>query len=178
MKATDWTKWSSIAEILSAVAILITLLYLSMQTRYLAIQTEQNTQAIRATAIQGLAEQDMTNTNQLVAYPEIVELMMTSRELEKDEAARLYGWLTGFVRSRESYFRQYTLGVIDEDSYLRMESPFLFNLSIEHINNYWQNSKGAFNGAFVERTDSQIAGRETIPGVDDFMKGMFNRPGL
>ena len=176
MKATDWTKWSSIAEILSAVAILVTLLYLSIQTRYLAIQTEQNTQAIRATAIQDLAEQDLAQTNQLVAYPEIVELMMTSRELENGEAARLYGWLTGFVRSRESYYRQYTLGVIDEDSYLRMESPFLYILEIEHINNFWQNSKGAFNSAFVERTDSQMEGRATKSGEDDFIQGMFSRP--
>ena len=92
------------------------------------------------------------------------------------KAARLYGWLTGFVRSRESYYRQYTLGVIDEDSYLRMESPFLYILEIEHINNFWQNSKGAFNSAFVERTDSQMEGRATKSGEDDFIQGMFSRP--
>ena len=176
MKATDWSKWSSIAEILSAVAILITLVYLSIQTRYLAVQTEQNTQAIRATAIQGLAEQDLANTNQLVAYPEIIDFMTTSRELEWHEAGRLYGWLTGFVRSRESYYRQYMLGVIDEDSYQRMEAPFLVILNIEHINNYWQNQKTAFNSAFVARIDSQIAGVETVPRFDEFVERIFSRP--
>ena len=39
MKSLDWTKWSAIAEIFSSVAILVTLIYL-------AIQTQQNTAAI------------------------------------------------------------------------------------------------------------------------------------
>lgn len=41
MRKVDWTKWSAIAEISSAIAIVMTLLYLSVQTRYLAEQTEQ-----------------------------------------------------------------------------------------------------------------------------------------
>ena len=39
MSKIDWTKWSAIAEILSAISIVVTLLYLSLQTRYLAEQT-------------------------------------------------------------------------------------------------------------------------------------------
>ena len=38
MKHVDWTKWSAVAEIVSSIAILVTL-------GYLAIQTSQNTQA-------------------------------------------------------------------------------------------------------------------------------------
>jgi hypothetical protein len=47
MKKIDWTKWSAIAEILSAMAILVTLLYLGVQTRYVAEQTELSTQQIQ-----------------------------------------------------------------------------------------------------------------------------------
>jgi hypothetical protein len=176
MKDTNWAKWSSVAEILSAVAILITLLYLSMQTRYLAVQTEQNTQAIRATAIQGLAERDMAATDQLVTYPEIFDFMMVGQELEPDEAGRLYAWLTGFLRSRESYYRQYVLGVIDDESYQRMEGPLLFILQIRHVNNFWQNSKGGYDRGFVEHTDSQMAGQEINSGNGDFLRDIFSRP--
>ena len=42
MTKIDWTKWSAIAEILSAIAIVFTLVYLSTQTRYLADQTAQS----------------------------------------------------------------------------------------------------------------------------------------
>ena len=48
MKRVEWGKWSAIAEILSALAILVTLGYLAIQTRYLAVQTEQNTAALVA----------------------------------------------------------------------------------------------------------------------------------
>lgn len=42
MKKIDWTKCSAIAEILSAIAIVVTLLYLADQTKQLRAQTEQN----------------------------------------------------------------------------------------------------------------------------------------
>jgi hypothetical protein len=46
MKTIDWTKWSAIAEVFSALAIIVTLVYLSVQTRYLAEQTQQNNRFI------------------------------------------------------------------------------------------------------------------------------------
>ena len=49
MKETNWTKWSSIAEIISSIAILITLIYLS-------VQTKQNNELLRAQALSSLSE--------------------------------------------------------------------------------------------------------------------------
>ena len=50
MSKIDWTKWSAIAEVLSAFAIFATLLYLAVQTHYVrkqtALQIEQNEQNI------------------------------------------------------------------------------------------------------------------------------------
>jgi hypothetical protein len=171
MKDADWTKWSAIAEILSAVAIVITLLYL-------ALQTSQNSQAIRAAAIQDLAAQDLSMSNLVVVYPEIMEFLVGSRELEAHEAQRLYGWLIGLLRTRESYYRQYILGVIDEDEYLRMEEPLLAVLTVQRINNLWQSQKAAFYGAFVDRIDNQLEGRETGPGIgrDAWLESVFGSP--
>lgn len=50
MNKIDWTKWSAIAEIGGAIAIVVTLLYLATQTQYLADQTEQNNRILRASA--------------------------------------------------------------------------------------------------------------------------------
>jgi hypothetical protein len=41
MKSVDWAKWSSIAEIVSSAAILLTLVYLAIQTQQVALQNEQ-----------------------------------------------------------------------------------------------------------------------------------------
>ena len=50
MSKVDWTKWSAVAEILSAVAVVATLLYLALQTQHLAEQTEQNNVLMQAQA--------------------------------------------------------------------------------------------------------------------------------
>ena len=49
MKNIEWAKWASVAEIISSVAILVTLLYL-------AIQTQQNTDSINSQSRQSLAD--------------------------------------------------------------------------------------------------------------------------
>ena len=46
MNRFDWAKWSAIAELFGAIAILCTLAYLDIQTRYLAEQREQNMAAV------------------------------------------------------------------------------------------------------------------------------------
>ena len=51
MKKIDWTKWSAIAEVLSSVAIVATLLYL-------VIQTQQNAAAIQASSRQTMLMAD------------------------------------------------------------------------------------------------------------------------
>jgi hypothetical protein len=50
MRQIDWTKWAAIAEILSAIAIVATLLYLAIQTELLAVQTERNNEIATASA--------------------------------------------------------------------------------------------------------------------------------
>ena len=39
----NWSKWSAIAEIISSVAILVTLIYLSIQTHQNLVATQTNT---------------------------------------------------------------------------------------------------------------------------------------
>jgi len=84
MKETNWTKWSSIAEIISSVAILITLIYL-------AIQTQQNTATLKSIASQGLQDQvaqvlsiGLTTENFGVIY----KGLDTPLELTNEEARR------------------------------------------------------------------------------------------
>ncbi len=60
----NWTKASAVAEILSSVAILITLLYL-------VIEIGQNTEALQATSRDASLEGDIQRLFQAVNTPEI-----------------------------------------------------------------------------------------------------------
>lgn len=69
----DWTKWSAVAEILSAVAIVFTLLYLAVQTRYVADQTEQNNELLRAQAGYNLLQNRAEFRSRVISDPELAE---------------------------------------------------------------------------------------------------------
>jgi len=61
------SKWSSIAEILSSVAVLVTLVFLVIEFRQNNALIEQNNRAIRDAAIQSLDEGVLTIVNMLAA---------------------------------------------------------------------------------------------------------------
>jgi len=173
MKAVDWSKWSSIAEISSAIAILVTLLYLGVQTRYVAEQTQQNTQAINATAMQGVAQIELQAIGGVLEHPDVL-LSLNKTTLTNEEASRLYSFLTAITRSREAYYALLQLGVIDQAAYERFEEPLVFILGIDRIRNFWSNQSGGYNADFVAHVNSRIANQPVSPpGGEDFIQGIF-----
>jgi len=79
MKAIDWTKWSAFAEILSAIAIVVTLLYLADQTRELRVQTEQNNAALEAQTRMSHANRRSDYFNRLSTDPALMQIMARAR---------------------------------------------------------------------------------------------------
>ena len=78
MNKIDWSRWSAISEIVSSAAILLTLVYLALQTQQLAIQnqqlvtqTEQNTAAIEASSRQAYLNSDLQVLDGILAYPSV-----------------------------------------------------------------------------------------------------------
>ena len=92
MKKVDWTKWSAIAEILSAIAIVVTLLYLADQTQELRVQTEQNNKLLRAEAIGSVLETRLGYQDQMLASVDIADLRErneTQEQLSPQDRRRL-----------------------------------------------------------------------------------------
>jgi len=114
MKTIDWTKWSALAEIISSVAILITLLYL-------AIQTQQNTDAVQATVRQAMLSEDRESLYKLIEYPSLNK----RTELSEDEEVQTIAFIIAFVRMRENHWLQYQNGVLDEATWLSYREPLL-----------------------------------------------------
>jgi len=146
VKTVDWSKWSAIAEIFGAIAIVVTLLYL-------AIQTQQNTQAIEASAARDVARDEGAAISAIVADPEIF-LLFDRHELTEADAVKLHGFLSVFTRAQENYWTQYGLGVIEEGRLLRYQRSFSMMLSNERARNWWNVQKVAFDPGFAERIDS------------------------
>lgn len=134
------TKVSAIAEILSSIAIVLTLVYL-------AIQTQQNTESNQSAVRQSMLESDMgilfSNNGAIMRDPDA----MTEEEK--------VGYLTTYVamiRSRESYWAEYQSGNLDEETYRSYIDPFVrVTFSSEFSRLIWESRAelGVFRSGFV-----------------------------
>ena len=144
---------SAMAEIASSVAILGTLVYL-------AVQTSQNTAAVRASTRQAMLAEDREVLSLQFEYPEVLEYM--SREvgsLEDPEKIRLSSWLVIFLRNRENQWLQLQNGVIDEETWETYSSAIGPILSREIVRPWWENraASGEFDAGFVSQVNGILA---------------------
>ena len=147
----DWTKWSAIAEISSAIAIVVTL-------GYLAIQTQQNTAAVQASVRQGMLEADRESLYTAVEYP----FLFRRSGLDEDQQLQLIGFLTAFMRTRENYWIQYQNGVLDRDTWESYRGALVIVIfSSEFGRRVWEQQTASgltFDSGFVDAINEWVAG--------------------
>ena len=129
----NWNRWSTVAEIVSSVAILVTLVYL-------AVETNQNTVAIQASSREGAIQAELQLLSSFMSSPELAELFIKQEPLTYIEANELNAYLVSFLRLRESTFRQYRAGVLDEETWVNLRSSITNGpLSAIRARNWWIN---------------------------------------
>lgn len=153
MNKIDWTKWSAIAEIFSSLAILITLIFL-------AVQTNQNTNAIdaqltanRAQARASIWEFIYRSIDASTANPRISLSLQAEEPLTPEAEAQLGNWLLGFWGAREFVWLQYQDGVVDEATCETvMYEPIMFEYA--NAKQWWDRFAGSvFDPEFVQEVE-------------------------
>jgi hypothetical protein len=146
------TKLSAIAEIISSVAILITL-------AYLAVEMRQNTLAIQASVRQAMLADDRELLFRQIDYPVLFTGRSGDADLTEDELVRIASNLIATIRVRENQWLQYQNGVIDVRTWLtyRAAIPAVFNT--EWYRSWWRNrsARGEFDEEFVEMVNAVFA---------------------
>ena len=153
MNKVDWTKWSAIAEIVGATAILITLLYL-------AIQTAQNTASVQAATRQSILAEDRALLELRMQYPELIALQgARPGSLSDEEKVRLSTWLTIFIRNRENQFLQRRNEGIDEATFESYAAVIVPILSYELTRAWWEDrvAAGEFDSDFTAFVDDLLS---------------------
>jgi hypothetical protein len=161
----NWTKLSAIAEILSSVAIVVTLIYLS-------IHTQQNTEALQASSRDSVLEADLQHLYRIVEDPTLWSLY-SKEDLSEDERIRLFHFLAAFVRIRERDWLQYQSGALDEAAWQTFQEPLLSTLSNINTRSWWDNTsiRLAFDPGFVANVNGGLADRQL--GADADTLGAF-----
>jgi len=145
----------SFGELVSGVAVLVTLIYLIVQLR-------QNTATIRAQTRGLLTQQSIRVQSLLLENPHVAEVVAKSRKGEVlDDREELIDLTRCFVwfRHWENVHYQYRQGLYDEAEYLaqRRAIAWRMNEGDPALRRVWAGVKQRYSPDFVEEMESVIA---------------------
>ena len=140
----------SVGELIAAVAVLATLVYLSLQVR-------QGNLLAKSQARQRMVEHAQSELFVQMHDPSITYAVVKEGALTEEEQAKLSLFLTAFMRQREWEWFQFKDGVIDEAVYTAYHDVIGIFLGTERTRKWW-NSIGrfAFDPSFVAAVDHLI----------------------
>ena len=143
------SKLADTSEILSSIAVLVTLIFL-------AIQMHQNTQAIQSTILQGAREADAEFIERHIDNPELM-LSVNKLDLSNKEATSLAMDYIKFFRNQADLWAQYREGLMNEETWLRYNAPMKTMLRYQRPRNIWNNySSTVLDPDFVAMTNNMI----------------------
>ena len=147
----NWTKMSAIAEILSSVAILITLIYL-------AIEIGQNTAILQASAREAALASTGESLSQVIETPELW-LNLSNPDMTDAEKAQLSAFLIYAVARRENAWLQYQADALDETGWQTSQSGLIDLLSYSESRKWWDfyDSNSEFERSFADNVNQQLA---------------------
>lgn len=175
MNNDNLNKWSAIAQVVSSLAIVITLVYLAVQTR-------QNTDAIHATSRQNVVAAEVELINTSIEYPEVnmitqglsdgrieypgfsatMQLVYSGGDLggfSPKDVGRTFAHLTKLLRVREGSWMQYNNGVLDDETWQVYRDTLARWLRDNVLlRDYWGmvSSSGEFHPGFVEEMNAAV----------------------
>ena len=158
MSKIEWTKWSSIAEIISSVAILVTL-------AYLAIQTQQNTDELRSQTRLGLFELGQQEFPIWIEYPELTTFIIDNDlDMSLEQKIQLDSVLLLAMSRREFAWREFQAGVLDQGSWDSELDTISLLMGTERTRSWWNNlAKFSYDEDFAEVVSSTIDGKPFHP---------------
>ncbi len=154
----DWTAVGAGAELVGALAVVLSLVYLSRQV-------QQNTRALRT----GNAATVQVNLQQL-AHPFITDReagAIMLRALESDpslsppERLSAYGWFFGMLKTGELAYYQYLNGELDPRLWEGTLEFFLAYWTTPGMRAYWEDRQGAFIPEFRAAMEGWLADPKT-----------------
>jgi hypothetical protein len=123
-------KLSALAELVASIAIVVTLVYLTIQVR-------QNTEALNAQSRQSVLTSAQTELLTSVAHPEMIVAITKPGALTAEENIELDAYLTASMRSREFSWLQFQSGLIDEEQWKTELAVIRSIMSAPRIRLWW-----------------------------------------
>jgi hypothetical protein len=115
----NWDAIGAIAELLGAIGVIASLVYLATQIRQSREQMSQNTRAMRAGSYQHFFDSWGQSVTRGMDNPErerAIRLgMLDYTNLSEEDAFRFNVWMNGVIQAQDNAHYQYRVGMLDEE---------------------------------------------------------------
>ena len=159
----NWTNLAAAAQILSSVAVFVTLIYLAIQTRQNTKATQANGRHIAVSTDVALLLHEAEHASAFAG--------MADPQLSDEQKVRFASWMTAVVRLRELDWINFREGVLDKATWQSHRSALAILLSMPNFRKYWTNVRPHLDPGFVSTVDKIVQQTPTVttnPSVDLF----------
>jgi hypothetical protein len=140
-----WDAIGAIAELIGAIGVILTLVYL-------AIQIRQNTTSVRTTAGMDTARQVAAWADRMVVYPELGRIYNLAAEdpdsLKPEEVSRFLLYMAELFLIYEGQYQMYKQKQITDDMWLPKRDILLGYLKNPLVEPWWVNRVSSFSESF------------------------------
>ena len=157
------SRFKFFAELVSAVAVVLSLVFVGLEVRETARQTQLNTEALRLAAYQDLISQiAQFNTAMLDSASASVYLRISAPDgewsalspIEQNQADRILFLL---ARHADMAFYQFEQGLLSRDRLDSAIRPFTGDLHSPIYLEFWERARGNFVPSFRAHIDARVA---------------------
>ena len=131
----NWEAIGAVGEIVGALAVFLTLLYLAVQLR-------QNSLIAKATIRENRTDSSQTI---ILALKNETELLSKTEPLNEEEALRFNLLMRAMFRDAEAYSYQNRLGLLDESEWNAMRNTWRDMFSSQRVREYWEVLKAQYS---------------------------------
>lgn len=127
----NWDAISAISEIIGAVAVVVSLIYVAVQIR-------QNTKAIRGSTLDAITahqQAELRWSGELAT--EFRKAIEAPETLSFEERWQLSEWMTAAMTARQNEFHQYQQGLLDDEVWSSIESIIKLVLGNAFARTWW-----------------------------------------
>ena len=141
----NWTALGAVAEIVSAVAVLVTLVYLALQIRQAKEQIDLAGQRHRADAARDVLS-SISDSDHLAP---IFAKLGGFPGWDTEDSVRVYSWCHAWMRTEEMNFR-----MASPEQRATQAQLLKGWLSVPWAANFWEENKAIYDADFAEAMDS------------------------
>lgn len=163
----NWDALGAIGELLGALVVIVTLVYL-------AIQLRENTRMLRISAADRALAFVLEFTGDLARDEEFSQLLTHGAEdwenLSESERVRMAYVFFRMFKIFENIHYLYTIGYLEEETWLSWKILLIMYAQGQGGKFYLSTRKPLFSKRFLDMIDSEVSASERIKPTKDFIK--------